>query len=87
MPSKFGREMTLPPKPLSTFGSPIDDLELWRCAQLQLTLHGGLDAVIEANRRTYDIGAVGDRDGANTWMAIMLRILHLAPHRDSATVQ
>ena len=79
--------MTPPPKPLSTFDSPISDLELWRCAQHQLTLYGGLDAVIEANRRTYDLGAVGDRDGANTWMAITLRILHLASHRDSATMQ
>ena len=70
--------MKSPAKPLATFGSPIGDLELWRCAQHQLTIHGDIDAIIDANSRMYDLGAVGDRDGANTWMAITLRILHLA---------
>ena len=70
--------MKSPAKPLATFGSPIGDLELWRCAQHQLTTHGDIDAIIDANSRMYDLGAVGDRDGANTWMAITLRILHLA---------
>ena len=81
------REMTLPPKPLATFGSPISDLELWRCARHQLTIHGDIDAIIDANRRMYEMCDAGDRDGVNTWMAITLRILHLASGRATGTVQ
>lgn len=79
--------LPLPTTPLATFGSPIDDLELWRCAQHQLVIHGDIDALIDANSRMYDLGSVGDRDGANTWMAITLRILHLASQRRTGTTQ
>ena len=71
---------------LSTFGSPLSDIELWRCAKQQLDLHGEIAAIIEANERMYDLDAAGDRDGANTWMAIVLRILHLSTGRSEGSL-
>ena len=69
---------------ITSFGSPLADLELWRCAQQQIDQHGHMEAVIEATRRMYAMGEAGDRDGANTWMAITLRGLHLAPSGSAA---
>jgi hypothetical protein len=74
-------------KPIATFGSPISDMELWRCAQQQLALHGIFDAVAEANRRMFDLGEIGDRTGANTWMAITLRVLYLAQVHSNGPIQ
>ncbi len=63
---------------LCTFGSPLADIELWRCAQQQLDQHGTLSAIVAANDRIENLTVAGDTDGVNTWMAIALRILQLA---------
>ena len=71
---------------ITTFGSLLADLELWRCARQQIDQHGYMEAVIEATRRMYAMGEAGDKDGANTWMAITLRVLHLASGRTAPDV-
>ena len=65
-------------KQLSTFGSPVNDRMLWRCANQELTNHGD-NAVVHALQRMNDLASTGDRDGAATWAAIILRIVSLGP--------
>lgn len=58
-------------KPIPTFGSPITDLELWRCAQQQLDQHGD-NALNLAARRMAEL--TEDRQGYATWTGISVRI-------------
>lgn len=67
---------------IETFGSPLSDLELWYSAEQQIESHGDVDAAAIANRTVHDLFEAGDRTGAKTWMAITLRILHLATIRE-----
>lgn len=74
-------------KPLATFGSPISDLELWRCAKLQVDQHGE-GAIVEAYDRRSVLAEAGDANGVNTWLAIELRVSWLAGHdRDNEARQ
>lgn len=63
---------------LSTFGSPIPELELWRCARQQIDQMGVNRAIDDAKERVQALSAAGDQEGANTWSAITLRVLSLA---------
>ena len=65
-------------RPIVTFGSPLSDLELWRCANQERTDHGD-NALVHALQRMNDLASTGDRDGAATWAAIILRIVSLGP--------
>ena len=64
--------------PLATFGSPLSDLELWRCANQERANHGDA-ALVHALQRMADLTASGDRDGAATWAAVILRLVSLGP--------
>lgn len=65
-------------RPTATFGSPLDDLHLWRCANQERVSHGN-DAMVHALQRMYDLGTGGDREGAATSAAIVLRLSWLGP--------
>ena len=65
-------------QPIATFGSPISDIELWRCARLQQAQHGA-DAMAAAARRMAELEAKKDRAGYATWAGILLRIALLGP--------
>ena len=65
-------------RPIPTFGSPISDLELWRCARQQQDQHGD-DAMVAAARRMAELEAVNDWTGYATWAGIVLRIALLGP--------
>ena len=73
-------------RPTATFGSPVNDRMLWRCAE-QERKNRGDDAMVHALQRMYDLGAEGDQDGAATWAAIVLRLSWLGPAtKDAAEV-
>ena len=65
-------------RPTATFGSPVDDRMLWRCATQERKNHGDA-AMVHALQRMYDLGAEGDHHGAATWAAIVLRLTWLGP--------
>ena len=61
-----------------TLGSPLSDLELWRCAREQQRQNGE-DAMAVAARRMAGLEEANDRVGYATWAAILLRIALLGP--------
>ncbi len=58
-------------KPIPTYGSPISDLELWRCALQQLDAHGDEALNVAAGRMAE---LADDRPGHATWVGIAVRI-------------
>ena len=65
-------------RPTATFGSPVDDPTLWRCANEELKNRGD-EAMLHALTRMYELGNDGDPEGAATWAAIIIRIAWLGP--------
>lgn len=52
---------------------PIDDREIWACANHVLRQYGA-DAWLHAAQRADALLADGDDDGHHTWLAILRRI-------------
>lgn len=59
---------------------PIDDWELWACAQQVIKQHGA-KAPTHVASRIGDLATAGDMDGVDTWKAIAARVDQLMDYR------
>jgi hypothetical protein len=59
---------------------PLDDWELWACAQ-QVIKHHGAKAPQHVAQRIGELASAGDLDGVQAWQAIAERIDQLMDYR------
>ncbi|QGP79983.1 DUF6961 family protein [Sphingobium sp. CAP-1] len=59
---------------------PLDDWELWACAQQVIKQHGA-KAPLHVAARIAELATEGDADGVQAWQAIAARVDQLMDYR------